>query len=485
MSDQTEGSVTAGSGRGMAPEIDTRHAHPARIYNYWLGGKDNYAADREAAEQAIAANPGIVTDVRANRAFLARAVRYLAADCGIRQFLDIGTGLPTASNTHEVAQAAAPDARVVYVDNDPIVLSHARALLASTPEGATAYLDADLRDISVILDAAAQTLDFGRPIALMLLIILHLVPDVDDPYGIVAALVRALPAGSYLVLAHPASDIRAAKMAEMTRRVNQRLSGPAATMRDRAAITRFFDGLDLVEPGVVQPQQWRPEPGALSPPQVTAWCGVARKPGATSAPLGRARGLTSQVPETAGFLYEIGLLKRYKRTGWSQVGVPLPESVADHSFRASVIASVLAAMEGADPQRAAFLALWHDSQETRTTDIPHLTRDYVAATGNEQVTRDQVASLPPRAADMISAAVAEYEQAATPEARCARDADKLDCLLQAREYQDQGHRNVQPWIDSSLAALTTESAKQLAHEAIAQNSLDWLARARQSPPGGE
>jgi S-adenosyl methyltransferase len=294
MSDQTEGPVTAGSGPGMAPEIDTRHAHPARIYNYWLGGKDNYAADREAAEQAIAANPGIVTDVRANRAFLVRAVRYLAADCGISQFLDIGTGLPTANNTHEVAQAAAPGARVVYVDNDPIVLSHARALLTSTPEGATAYLDADLRDVSAILGAAAQTLDFGRPIAVMLLIVLHLIPDVDDPYGIVAALIRALPAGSYLVLAHPASDVRAEKMAEMTRRVNRRMSGPAATMRDRAAITRFFDGLDLVEPGVVQPQQWRPEPGVLSPPQVTAWCGAARKASALSASLrGQAGTATS------------------------------------------------------------------------------------------------------------------------------------------------------------------------------------------------
>src|SRR6516165_6157581 len=197
-----------------APKLDTRHAHSARIYNYWLGGKDHFAADREAAEQAIAANPGIVADVRANREFLVRAVRYLAADCGIRQFLDIGTGLPTASNTHEVAQAVAPDARAVYVDNDPIVLSHARALLASTPEGATAYLDADLRDTSVILREAAQTLDFEQPVALMLLIILHLIPDADDPYGIVAALVQALPTGSYLVLAHPASDIRTAKMAE-------------------------------------------------------------------------------------------------------------------------------------------------------------------------------------------------------------------------------------------------------------------------------
>ena len=277
MSDQTGSWFTGSTAAGQAPELDTQHAHPARVYNYWLGGKDNFAADREAAEQAMAANPGIVTDVRASRAFLARAVRFLAAERGVRQFLDIGTGLPAASNTHEVAQAVAPDARVVYVDNDPIVLVHARALLTSTSEGATAYLDADLRDPSAILHAAAQTLDFGQPIALMLLIILHLIPDTDDPYGIVAALVSALSAGSYLVLAHPASDIREAQMAEMTRRVNERMRGPKATMRDRAAITRFFDDLELVEPGVVQPQQWRPEPGTLSPSPVTAWCGVARK----------------------------------------------------------------------------------------------------------------------------------------------------------------------------------------------------------------
>jgi hypothetical protein len=262
---------------GEQAGLDTGHAHSARVYNYWLGGKENYAADREAAEQAMAANPGIVTDVRANRAFLARVARYLAAECGIRQFLDIGTGLPTAGNTHEVAQRAAPDCRIVYVDNDPVVLTHARALLTSRPEGRTAYIEADLRGTSTILASAAETLDFGQPVALMLLIILHLIPDADDPYGIVAALMRALPGGSYLVLAHPASDIRAAKMAEMTRRVNERMRGPQATMRDRAAITRFFDGLDLLEPGVVQPQRWRPETGALSPAQVTAWCGVARK----------------------------------------------------------------------------------------------------------------------------------------------------------------------------------------------------------------
>ncbi len=258
-------------------ELDTQHAHSARIYNYWLGGKDNFAADREAAEQAIAANPGIVADVRANRMFLARVVRYLAAECGVRQFLDIGTGLPTASNTHEVAQAIAPEARIVYADNDPIVLTHARALLTSTREGSTAYLDADLRDTAAIVTAAARTLDFAAPVALMLLIILHLIPDPDDPYGIVAGLVEALQAGSYLVLAHPASDIRVASMAEMTKRVNERMSGPKATMRDRAAITRFFDGLELLEPGVVQPQQWRPEPGPPLTDQVTAWCGVARK----------------------------------------------------------------------------------------------------------------------------------------------------------------------------------------------------------------
>jgi S-adenosyl methyltransferase len=219
-----------------------------------------------------------VGDVRANRAFLVRVVRYLAAECGVRQFLDIGTGLPTASNTHEVAQAVAPDARIVYADNDPMVLAYARALLTSTREGATAYLDADLRDPAAIVRAASATLDFSQPIAPMLLIILHLIPEADDPYGIVARLVAALPAGSYLVLAHPASDIRAAEMADMTKRVNERMRGPKATMRDRAAITRFFDGLELLEPGVVQPQSWRPEPGAVGPPQVTAWCGVARKP---------------------------------------------------------------------------------------------------------------------------------------------------------------------------------------------------------------
>ena len=172
--------------------------------------------------------------------------------------------------------------------------------------------------------------------------------------------------------------------------------------------------------------------------------------------------MTDQVREITGFLYEIGLLKRYKRTGWSLAGVPSPESVADHSFRASVMASVIAAMEGADPQRAAFLAVWHDSQETRTADIPHLAKSYVSAARSEQVTQDQVAPLPSVVAGMISAAVAEYEAGETLQSRCARDADMLDCLLQAREYQEQGHASMQSWIDTSVAALATPSARQIA-----------------------
>jgi putative hydrolase of HD superfamily len=192
--------------------------------------------------------------------------------------------------------------------------------------------------------------------------------------------------------------------------------------------------------------------------------------------------VTEQWSDTIGFLFEMGLLKRFKRTGWSTVGVPLPESVADHSFRVSVIASVLASTEGADPERAAFLGLWHDSQETRTTDIPHLTKRYVQAVDNMVVTADQVRPLPTSVASMIISAVAEYEDGDTAEARCARDADKLECLLQALEYRDQGHANVQSWIDSSITGLATPAAKQLAEEALSQNTLDWLEQAKQRPP---
>ena len=262
-----------------APRIDARLPHSARMYDYWLGGKDNFAADREAAQEAISANPGIVADVQASRAFLTRSVRYLASECGITQFLDIGTGLPAASNTHEVAQAADPAARIVYVDNDPVVLTHARALLTSGPAGRCDYVYADVRDQATILRSAARTLDLSRPVGVLLLLILHLIPDADDPHLVVSSLLAAMPAGSYLILAHLASDVRADAVTEMTRRMNQRLAGTKATMRDHAEITRFFTGLELVEPGVVQPQQWRPDPGEPGPAEVTAWCGVARKPG--------------------------------------------------------------------------------------------------------------------------------------------------------------------------------------------------------------
>lgn len=275
-------SLSAEGDRGPAPAdgkpvpFDTSVAHMARVYDYWLGGKDNFAADREAAKQAIAANPGILTDVRANRAFLAHAVRYLAGECGIRQFLDIGTGIPTANNTHGVAQSVAPDSRVVYVDNDPVVLSHARALLTSDPAGATDYIDADLRDTREILDSAARTLDFSRPVAVTLLAILHLIPDEDDPRGIVATLMAAVPPGSYLVITHPAGDVRPAAVAEMVRRVNARLGPTRGTMRDQAEVTRLFDGLELLDPGIVQPQLWRPA-GSVLDADVGIWCGVARK----------------------------------------------------------------------------------------------------------------------------------------------------------------------------------------------------------------
>src|SRR5580700_5135422 len=181
---------------GDRPALDTSVAHSARVHDYWLGGKDNFAADREAGDAVMEAYPGIVMSVRENRAFLARAVRFLTAEAGIRQFLDIGTGVPASGNTHEVAQSAAPQCRVVYVDYDPVVLTHARALLTSAPEGATDYIDADLRDPSKIIQEAARTLDFSQPVAVMLIAIMHLIVDADDPYGIVGRLMAAVPAGS-------------------------------------------------------------------------------------------------------------------------------------------------------------------------------------------------------------------------------------------------------------------------------------------------
>jgi S-adenosyl methyltransferase len=258
------------------PTFDTSVAHVARVYDYWLGGKDNYAADREAGNQAIEAYPDIVVSVRANRAFLARVVRYLARDQGIRQFLDIGTGIPTANNTHEVAQSAAPDCRVVYVDNDPIVLAHARALLTSRPEGATDYIDADLRDTQKILAQAARTLDFSQPVAVMLIAIMHAIRDDEDPYAIVTTLLDAVPPGSYLALSHVASDIIPAQAADMIKRLN-RLMYEKTTPRRQADVGRFFDGLDVVEPGVVRVQEWRPDTESEAGSTSNMWGGVGRK----------------------------------------------------------------------------------------------------------------------------------------------------------------------------------------------------------------
>jgi hypothetical protein len=259
-----------------AADVDTTVAHPARVYDYWLGGTVNYAADREAAERVLAVSPGLRFRVRANRAFLARTVRYLAAEAGIRQFLDIGTGIPSANNTHEVAQAIAPDSRIVYVDNDPIVLRHARALLASSPEGATRFIPGDLRDTAAILRSAADSLDFTRPTAVLLVGVLHLISDSEGPYQIVAQLLDALPPGSFLVISHPASDIHASQ-AEAQRRYNERVSTPQ-TMRNHAEVTRFFDGLDLLPPGVVYVHAWRPDPADAAPPDgLSAHGGVARK----------------------------------------------------------------------------------------------------------------------------------------------------------------------------------------------------------------
>ncbi len=259
-------------------KIDTSVAHPARIYDYWLGGKDNYAADREAGDLVLAARPGLRESVRANRAFLGRVVRLLAGELGIRQFLDIGTGIPSADNTHEVAQRVAPDARIVYTDNDPIVLAHARALLTSTEPGVTAYLDIDLRDTDKLLEQAAETLDFSQPIAIMLLGVLHLISDEDDPWGIVARLVSAVPSGSYLVITHPASDLLPETQAEASRRYNQNVA-THQTLRSYAEVARFFDGLELLEPGLAQWHLWRPEPGDAAPDDFkSGHCGVARKP---------------------------------------------------------------------------------------------------------------------------------------------------------------------------------------------------------------
>ena len=262
------------------PAIDTTVPHSARIWNYWLGGKDNYSVDRVAGDEYCRIYPGIVDMAREDRDFLGRAIRYLAGEAGIRQFLDIGTGIPAADNTHEVAQRVAADSRIVYVDNDPVVLAHARALLTSTRAGTVSYLNADLRDPDTILEAARQQLDFGAPVAIMLVMILHLIPDSDDPWRIVRRLVDAVPPGSYLVVSHPPTDMDADVSAAVARRVNQLMQGSPMTLRGRAEVGRFFDGLDLLPPGLVPQNRWRPDrPVPDDEPDVACYGAVGRKPG--------------------------------------------------------------------------------------------------------------------------------------------------------------------------------------------------------------
>jgi SAM-dependent methyltransferase len=259
--------------------FDASVAHPARIYDYWLGGKDNFAADRAAGDRVIEIRPDIIVGVRANRRFLGRAVRYLVEQAGIRQFLDIGTGLPSANNTHEAAQAAAPDARIVYVDNDPIVLAHARALLTSTPEGQTAYISADLREADAVLGEAARTLDFGQPVALMFLMTLQYIPDADDPHAIVRRYVDALAPGSFLVVSDTTIEDKDAVLTESTRRMNEGMAGRTLqTRRSTADVLRFFDGLELIEPGLAMLDNWHPEPADPDGREIPAHCAIARKP---------------------------------------------------------------------------------------------------------------------------------------------------------------------------------------------------------------
>ena len=257
--------------------FDTSVPHVARVYDYWLGGRNNFAADRAVAERVIALYPGVRTGVRRQRAFLGRAVRYMAAEAGIRQFLDIGTGLPASDNTHEVAQRVAPESRIVYVDNDPIVLTHARSLLKSSRQGATAFIDADLRNTNTIVAQAADSLDLGKPVAILLLGILQCIPDADDPAAIVRRLLAAVPAGSYLAIVHIASDV--AEEATRSMREYGNWGAPPVTPRTHAQVSHFFDGLDLVPPGVVQVHRWRPaadDPGTER--DEPSYCGVARKP---------------------------------------------------------------------------------------------------------------------------------------------------------------------------------------------------------------
>jgi hypothetical protein len=263
-------------GGSRAPAaLDTTVPHSARIWNFWLGGKDNFAVDREVGSRLRGTYPAIADLARSDRAFLRRAVGYLAREAGIRQFLDVGTGLPTLDNTHEVAQRAAPESRIVYVDNDPLVLLHARALLTSAPEGTTDYVEADFRDPGTILAAAARTLDFAEPVAVMLLGVLGHFSDDEQVASLIGQLMVAAAAGSYLVIAHGSST--SAGLVEAARQYNSSGAAPYH-LRSPEQLSRFFEGLELVPPGLVPVPEWRPEPSpSPATAEVYSCCAVGRK----------------------------------------------------------------------------------------------------------------------------------------------------------------------------------------------------------------
>ncbi|WP_067185128.1 SAM-dependent methyltransferase [Microtetraspora niveoalba] len=255
--------------------INTSVPHSARVWDYWLGGKDNYAPDREVGDEIVKVMPDLPVNARAERQFIGRVVRHLAGEAGIDQFLDVGTGIPSADNTHEVAQRVNPKSRIVYVDNDPIVLVHARALLQSTPDGATAYIDADLRKPEPILEEAARTLDFSRPIALMLMGVLEFVPDAELAHAAVGTLRDALPSGSYMAIAH---SVRSVSMDDAAAKWNASSASPL-TLRTPEQLEEFFTGMELLSPGLVSLPKWRPEPETgFQDRDVFQFGGVGRKP---------------------------------------------------------------------------------------------------------------------------------------------------------------------------------------------------------------
>ena len=275
MTQDSPGAATKSSGK--LPAFDTGVANAARMWNYWIGGKDNFRADREAGELVLEAMPALPVVAQMLRRFLITSVGDLSAS-GVRQFLDIGTGLPTADNTHDVAQRAAPASRIVYVDHDPVVISHARALLTSSAAGKTDYIQADLRDWPTISAGAQQTLDFSRPVGVLLIAVLHFILDEEDPHRLISQMMADLAPGSYLVIAHAASDIQASTAAAMAQSYNA-TSSLTITPRDRDTVGRFFDGLEMVGPGLMPLDQWRGSgPASTAESGLSCYCGIGRKP---------------------------------------------------------------------------------------------------------------------------------------------------------------------------------------------------------------